>query len=150
MADRVSLDVNGMPELLRKLEQRGVKTKAIMRPAVQAGGKVFEREQKRLARVRKPDDKQGPRPPGRMPLKQGIKSLLRKAKKNYVVNRIGPTKQVQHGFPLETGHKQSGRYRYARGTVPAYPFAEPSFQNKESEAYKATLSPLLRVALGPA
>lgn len=140
--DRITVDVNGLEDLLKRLSQRAVKVKRELKAAAMAGAMEFERGQKRRIRVR-----QGPLPEGRVHAKSTIKSRVIVARATFIRIETGPGQGGRHSTPLAHGHVMSGRFSHlAPAKVRPFPFT--GFKQDKAAAESAVNRRLLRAAAG--
>lgn len=140
--DRITVDVNGLQDLLKRLSQRARNVKREMKAAGLAGAKEFERGQKRRIRVR-----QGPLPEGRVHAKSTIKSRVIVARATFIRIETGPGQGGRHATPLARGHVMSGRFAHlAPARVRPFPFS--GFDQDKGAAETATKRRLLKAAAG--
>lgn len=156
-------EMNGVRELIQKLEASRAASGPAMRKALRAGGKVIERAMEERAPVL---DEHQPGSDALPPhaLRDGIRTVSTTEEEQPEV-LIGPNAKVAHVARfVEYGHRQvhggelkllgDGRTRgtgMAIGEVPPYPFLRPAFEASLSEAEEviaASLRESLKEVMG--
>lgn len=137
MADGVTVDLKGFPELIKRWEEDKKKVLRSMKAAVQAGADVLIRGQRRFVRVHS----------GK--LQRSITSRVKTNKQGFIKLRIGPGPSGRYGGPLEVGHVMSGKFAHlAPRKVEPRPFAGPAFEADWQQADETVRGFLLRVIEG--
>ena len=116
---KVSIEGVGIDEALSKFAL-GLR-QGKLQLAIRAASKVVQKEAERRAPIGDPNDK-----PEIMPLNKGIRTKVIGYPNGNVLGIIGPSSDVQFGYPLERGHKKVVYGVRHEGEVAPVEFLKPA------------------------